>query len=121
MITDIKLDKDKHDLSIEGDNLILFSLGEESIAQRLKIGLSTAAGEWFLDVTKGLPLTKQAFSQKGSQTVLDAYIRRYITEFEGIQELLTYSSRTDRATRTAIISFTARTDSGEILSFSEAI
>lgn len=120
MISDIKLDS-QHDLSIEGDSLILFDRQEDSIRQRLKIGLGLVRGEWFLNIDKGLPLTSPSFSQKGSQTILDAYIRRFIEEFDGIEELLTYRSELDRATRIVKVSFSARTESGDILSFSEAI
>lgn len=121
MNSDIKLDTQTHDLVFEGDDLVLFNREEDSIRQRLKIGLSTIAGEWFLDTSVGLPISSPIFSQKGSQTVLDSYIRRFIEDFEGIEELLTYSSRLDRSTRTSFVSFSARTTSGDILSFTEAI
>lgn len=120
MISDIKLDI-THDLSIEGDDLVLFDRQEDSIRQRLAVGLSTVRGEWFLNTEVGLPLTSPLFAQKGSQTVLDAYIRRYITEFDGIEELLTYRSTLDRASRVVTVNFTARTTSGDILSFNEAL
>ena len=121
MNSDIKLDSVTHDLTFEADDLVLFTQEQDSIRQRLKIGLATIAGEWFLDIDKGLPITSSNFSQKGSQTLLDAYIRRFISEFEGVQELLTYRSELDRTTRTSYIFFTARVDSGEILSFEGAI
>lgn len=121
MISDIKLSNNTHDLVFENDDLVLFPTEQESITQRIKIGLSTVAGEWFLNTGVGLPLTSPTFAQKGSQTVLDAYIKQFIVDFEGVQELLTYSSRLDRATRTTYVSFTARIDSGEIISFTEAL
>ena len=121
MNSDIKLDNLTHDLVFEGDDLVLFTTEQDSIRQRLKIGLATIAGEWFLDSSKGLPLTTPDFSQKGSQSLLDAYVRQFITNFEGVQELLTYSSSLNKNTRTSTINFTARVDSGEILSFEGAI
>lgn len=121
MNSDIKLDINTHDLVFEGNDLALFDRDEDSIRQRLRIGLSTIQGEWFLNVDVGLPISSPIFSQKGSQTVLDSYIRRFIEDFDGIQELLTYSSTLDRATRTSFVSFSARTTSGDILSFNEVV
>lgn len=121
MTSDIKLSPSTHDLVFERDDLALFAKEEDSIRQRLKIGLSTVRGEWFLNTEKGLPITSPSFAQKGGQVVLDAYIRRFIEDFPGIQELSTYRSELDRATRIVKITFSARTTSGDIISFSEAI
>lgn len=120
MITDIQLGG-TGDLQIEGNKISLFDRQEESIRQRLRIGLATVRGEWFLNTSKGLPLTSPSASQKGSQSVIDAYIKQFIEDFDGIQRLRSYSSELDGPTRRLFVRFSAITDSGEILSFSEAI
>lgn len=50
---DLALNAKTHDLAFNGD--VMFIDDVERVAQQIKIQLLTFLGEWFLDVTHGVP------------------------------------------------------------------
>lgn len=121
MYSDLVLDTATNDLKFSGNNLVLFDEYSESITQALSVGLSLIKGEWFLDTSKGLPLTDSLYTTKGAESLMNAYIKQYILDFEGVTSLTSYTSSLDKTTRQLSVDFSAELESGEIIYFSEEI
>lgn len=112
-MTDIALGPD-NDLIIENGQIPLLGTTEEFVKQRLDIHLKTISGEWFLDINFGLP--RDLLFAKGTEGLLDSQVIAMISEKEGIERVVSFSSSLDARTRVYTINFSALTESGEIIS-----
>lgn len=70
----------------------------EAVVQALQTRLKLWAGEWFLDVTAGVPYLTQVFG-KHTQATADAAIKATILNTNGVTGIASYSSTLDHATR----------------------
>ena len=114
MPTDIKLDTTTWDYDLSDNGLQVFVENTEVVAQRLRIALQLRLGEVFTDITTGLPLSDFSTIRDGG-SFADAFMIDYISEVEGVEEVLTYSSELDPITRVYKPITTVRTDSGDII------
>jgi len=112
MSVDLGIDLLTGDLAIENNDLILVS-GSEQMAQNLKIRLRFFQGEWFLDVTQGLPFYESILVKNPNLPDIDNIIKAEIIDTEDITQLLEYSSDYDPALRTYTISFKVRSIFGQ--------
>ena len=112
MSIDFALDKDTHDLLIEGNNLLVVE-DIDQIEQNTKIRLRFFSGEWFLDATKGLPFYDTILVKNPNVPNIDGIIKNEIIETEGAGELLSYDSSYDALTREYDVNFKYRTVFGE--------
>ena len=55
MAYDLALDAKTHDIVVTADSDVFFIDNAERVAQQIKIQLLTMLGEWFLDITHGVP------------------------------------------------------------------
>lgn len=110
---DFALTKDGS-LDISGNTLHMVT-GAEAVRQRLWITLNTIRGEWFQDVTVGLPLGPSLFGKVGDRRAVDSLIRTTILTVEGITNISKYESTYDSKERTFHVKFIAtHEDEGKI-------
>lgn len=114
MTTDIKLDKVTYDLEITNRDINLFDTIEDLTVQQVKINLLNFRGEWFRDVTVGIPYLQEILGRRGSKGAADTLIKNTILGTDNITSITSYNSSitTERGLQ---VVFSATTNSGEIL------
>jgi hypothetical protein len=65
---------------------------EESVVQRLKIRLWTFLGEWFLDVTEGVPYFESVFVKVRDKSFIDLIFQEAILKDTGVENIISFSS-----------------------------
>jgi hypothetical protein len=118
-MTDIFLDE-TGDLAIDANELVLVSAADE-VAQRLRCRLRSFLGDWFLNVTQGVPYRDEVFAKRNAPSRVEAAIKKEILTTSGVQELLEYTQVLDGSTRRMTVDFKVRATDGTIVEFSEAI
>jgi len=114
MPTDIKLDTTTWDYDLSSNGLQVFVENSKVVAQRLRVALQLRQGELFTDITTGLPLSDFSTIRDGG-SFADAFMIDYISEVEGVEEVLTYSSELDPITRVYKPTVEVRTNTGQII------
>jgi len=69
------------------------------VAQLILTRLKLFQGEWFLDFTQGTPWEQEIVAVKVPQVVRDTALQTVITQTQGVNNLLSYSSLVDPNTR----------------------
>lgn len=85
----------------------------EAVAQAVQTGLKLFQGEWFLDITAGVPW-RQKILGKYAQNAYDMILKAQILNTQGVQTLDSYSSSLDTATRGLTVTATLDTIYGPI-------
>ena len=62
-----------------------------AVAQAVRTNLNLFQGEWFLDVTNGLPFYQKIAGRQQTNTP-DAYIKQRILATQGVVSILAYTS-----------------------------
>jgi len=78
------------------------------VAQLVLTALKLHQGEWFLDVTAGVPWESQVLGFNPS-SLYDATIKSAILGVQGVASIVSYSSSLNRATRALTVSATITT------------
>lgn len=121
MAVDILLDEEG-DIALVNNSLVLTSNMEESSRQQVLITLRTYKGEWIGDINFGIPYLKnknnpiQLLGKDGNKHLIDSYIKEAILTRENITDILSYESTVDVIERTMKVTFTAKTNSGSVIS-----
>lgn len=110
--TDIAIGTDG-DLLIEAGRLSLVA-GRRAIAQRILQRFQVFRGEWFLDLSAGVPYRQQILVKNPDLPVIDVLIRQTITGTPGVLGLQRFLTTFDRSQRSLTVQFTAETSEGEI-------
>lgn len=88
---DIKLDNN-HDLDFSSNTMKLTSTFSEEVGQRVKIALLYRKGEWFANVERGVPYASQVFSKKEQLKTVEAFLRPYIEDVEGVRRVIRFTT-----------------------------
>lgn len=112
-------------LGADGDLLIptdgqprLTSGTAQAAAQRLRVRLLMFLGEWFLDVTSGLPYFQEIFANTvPDEGVLRTLFRNQILADSYVVAVPECNVTIDRRLRNLAVDFTAQVVSGEAISF----
>lgn len=83
---------------------------ENSVAQKIRIKLLWFEGEWRWDEDEGLPYFEKLLTKNPDTDYFESAIREKIFEIEEITEVQDVTVSYDKKTRSASISFTAKTD-----------
>jgi len=83
-----------------------------AIAQLVQTNLALFQGEWFLDVTTGMPWATEVLGAN-TQATYDLAIRDCILETQGVTEIVSYSSTRNPVTRSLTVSVTINTIYGQ--------
>lgn len=112
-MSDILLNTASHELVIVNNDLVL-AAGVDLIGQRIKQRLQLFLGEWYLDVTAGVPYFQEILIKGPRQGRVESILKATVTGTPGVTELLAFDLGFDSPTRVLTLTFTVRTDAGEI-------
>lgn len=121
-MTQFKMD-DNNDVAIENNSFVLTeNNSDEEIRQRLIQRLKFFLGEWFLDVTEGLPYFQVIFVKGTSPDLIEGAFKDRIIGTPGVTTLnrfdpIDYSA----ATREAKVNFDVTTINGNNLKINEVL
>ena len=87
------------------NNELSFIEGSEEIQQLVSQRLQTFMGEWFLDITIGLPYYQHILTKRVNPTVVNAVIVREIITTDGFKELTAFQMDYDESTRKLEVDF----------------
>ena len=117
---DLLLNDSTWDLSTDATDLQLVD-DTDAIRQHLAQRLKTFMGEWFLDLRIGVPYLQQVMVKNPDPIVLDSVFKAEIIATPGIVELTEFTLQMDARLRQLLLSFTAATDTGAVINFSEVL
>lgn len=111
---DFELDPITNDLVFQNFD---FSLVDDTkqIMQNLAIRLRFILGEWYLDITQGVPYFEVFFRKAPNQIQIESILKEEIVNTRGILELTSFESDFDQRRRIYSVKFSARSISGEDL------
>ena len=90
-----------------------FISGVDEVAQTISTRLKLYLGEYFRDISDGVPWFEQILGKKYNRQLVDSIIRQRIIETEGVTGILQYGSELDTATRKLSISTVILTAYGQ--------
>jgi len=108
----IKLDS-TGDMDLTDGNATLTS-GSEATAQRISQRLKLFLGEWFLDLTRGVPYFQQILVKSPNPVVVDAVLKREIIADPAVLELQRFDVSLDTGLRLMTVDFKVLTDAGPV-------
>lgn len=97
---DIKTDLKTKDLILENGDLVLTKQDSHEIAQRVGLRLGTHFGEWFLDISAGVPYFQRFLKTKQTELELVRFLTNYITDTEGVVAVTNVQWDFNKALRT---------------------
>ena len=109
---DLALNAKTHDLALNSD--VMFIDNAERVAQQIKIQLLTFLGEWFLDVTHGVPYLNYVLVKNPNFTLIRELFREQILKVNGVSNLVSIDIDFNSATRQMSLSYEAETEYGMI-------
>jgi hypothetical protein len=109
---DIKIN-DQGEFVIENGDLVLID-EKEQVASYLKAKLGTIKGEWFLDVTKGLPYFENIFVKSPNLPVVEAIFKTAILEEDFVTELVKFNMTFNPIVSKLTIDFIANSIYGQV-------
>lgn len=110
---DLALNAKTHDIVLNGD--VMFIDDVERVAQQIKIQLLTFLGEWFLDVTHGVPYLEYVLVKNPNFTLIRELFREQILKVDGVSNLVSIDIDFESATRKMLLSYEAETEYGMIV------
>lgn len=114
MATDIVLESSTHDIRITNKDIQLFTTIEDLTVQKVKINLLNFRGEWFRDITTGIPYLQEILGVRNNKDVADTLIKNAILNTDNITSIISYSSSINED-RKLLVLFSAMTNSGTII------
>ncbi len=117
-MSDLKLNTTTNDLEVINGDLVLNS-GVDAVAQYLKAKLKTFLGEWFLDLSVGIPYFKEILKKNINPVTVDAIFKEAILSTPNVIELQEFDMNIE-SDRRLILDFKVRTKEG-VLYFSEVL
>jgi len=102
-----KLDTTTGDRAIENNNFVIISEAEE-VRQRVETRLRTYQGEWFLDITLGVPYYQEVFEKNIPLSQIEAVFKDAIINTPGVTELVEFELDYTNSNRNLLITFEAK-------------
>ena len=96
------------DYSFGGQQADFYRDSPDAVAQAVQTRLLLLLGEWFLDITEGMPWSTEVLGKYTGDTY-DSAIRQRILGTPGVTELTDYSSTLDSVKRTLTVTATINT------------
>ena len=99
------------DLAIQNNNLALTTNdSDQEIEQRIRQNLLTYLGEWFLDITIGIPYLQLVYQKGVPAIMIEAAFKDVITNTPWVAALTQFDPiDLDSATRRLTVNFSVRT------------
>ena len=100
-------------LIVSGDTVPKYSIWPidraDKVAQQIKMTLLTFLGEWFLDVTFGVPYLEEILIKNPRMSSIESIIRAHITSVPDVRRVTNLGLSIDHKTRILTVEFTANT------------
>jgi len=106
-MTDITLKEDFSGLLIVNGDLVL-TKDADAIKQHLTQRLKMFSGEWFLDLTEGVPYFQNILIKNPNPDVVDGLLKEEILSTPGVDELLSFNLDYDASLRKLTVDFSVR-------------
>jgi hypothetical protein len=113
-VWDCKWDPTQPPLGTAARYAIVAINGADKVAQQIKITLLAFLGEWFLDVTFGVPYLEDILVKTPHMAAIETILRSHITDVPHVLRFESFSMDFDRARRTLGVNFVVITDYGPI-------
>jgi hypothetical protein len=88
--------------------------GADKVAQQIKINLLSFLGEWFLDVTYGVPYLEEILVKNPHMASVETIIRNHISSVPNVIRIDSLSLDWNRQSRVLAVEFTCTTNLGPI-------
>lgn len=113
-MTQVRRLDDDHDMTF-GYGLGCIAERSEACAQNVKTRLLLLEGEWFLDLTAGVPWLQKILIKPARVLLANTIIRRRIATTADVAEIVNYDSVFSSETRKLTIAVTVRTVYGDVV------
>jgi hypothetical protein len=119
---DLLLEHQGNKFAVRGHQWRFTETRLEYVAQKVRHTISVFFGEWFLDRTIGIPyIPGEDIEKNMHRRMIETALQARISEVEGVEKFISYSSNYDNANRILTVDFTIQIDSGETYSDSVPI
>lgn len=108
---DIALDNKAHDLLVKDGDIMLID-NAERVAQQIKIQLWTWLGEWFLDITHGVPYLENILVKSPNMAIVRQILIAQIMNVQDVKSVTRLDLVFDKKNRTLEVDFDANTEYG---------
>lgn len=88
--------------------------GADKVAQQIKMTLLTFLGEWFLNITFGVPYLEEILIKNPKLPTVENILRFKIKDVPDVQRIESFAMDFDRRNRTLRVDFVATTQLGPI-------
>jgi len=112
MSIDLALTLDTHDLDLSPSGDASWIEAAERIAQQVKVTLLAFLGEWFLDITFGVPYLETIMVKGPNRSDIESILRARIADVPGVSAVRRLDISIDNAARALAVDFEAATDFG---------
>lgn len=112
-MSDLKLTNVGNNLELQNADLVLTS-GDDAVRQHLQQRLRAFKGEWFLDLSDGVPYFQDILKKNPNPIVLDGVLKDVILSTPGVVELLTFELDYINSLRKLTLSFSVQATTGVI-------
>ena len=102
------------DIYIDNGQMV-FVLGKEFIAQKLRIKFQFFKGEWYLDQREGFPYWERVFKKNPNVNEIASLFRRCAYDTPGVASVRSVDVTVDVETRLMSVSIDVVTDDNEII------
>ena len=118
-MSDLKLSQTTNDLELLNGDLQLTS-SDDAIRQHIVQRLKTFLGEWFLDLSVGVPYFQEILKKNPNAQVVDGIFKQTILDTPGVVELLEFELDFEAASRKLKVNCSIRTQDG-VIDFSQVV
>lgn len=112
MNSDLALSSSSHDLMFSENNDLIIISGVEQVAQQIKCRLKFWLGEWFLDISKGVPYLDSILIKNANLQQIRSIFRTQISGIEGVSKVDSLTLSWDRKTRVLTVEYEVTTSYG---------
>lgn len=97
-----------------GQGLANFAAASEACSQNIKTRLLLLGGEWFLDISSGVPYLNQIFPERADPQTIESVLKKTIVETTDVQSLNSFSMFVDHNIRKLTVSASVTTIYGDV-------
>jgi hypothetical protein len=119
-MADLRLDN-TGDIEISNFSFGLTTDTTDAIIQKLRIKLRWFLGEFFLDISLGIPFIEKVLVKAPNLSDIDFIFKSEILSVVGVSQILNYNTEFNTSLRKYTVNFQALLDDGTTITLSEEI
>lgn len=112
-MSDLKMTLDGRNLELVNGDLAI-TIEDDAVRQHIQQRLRAFKGEWFLDLSNGVPYFQDILKKNPNPIVLDGVLKDAILSTPGVLELLSFDLNYINATRKLTLDFSVQVSQGVI-------